>query len=42
MNAVNTDDAEVYEQYTAQIAPDTIKLQTRNLDFFYGKNQALH
>jgi phosphate transport system ATP-binding protein len=39
MNAVN---AEVYEQHTAEIAPETIKLHTRNLDFFYGKHQALH
>ena len=39
MNAVN---AEVYEQHTAEIAPETIKLHTRNLDFFYAKHQALH
>jgi phosphate transport system ATP-binding protein len=24
------------------LAPDTIKMHARNLDFFYGKNQALH
>ncbi|HEX4197015.1 MAG TPA: phosphate ABC transporter ATP-binding protein PstB [Caulobacteraceae bacterium] len=39
MNAVN---AEVYEQYTAEVAPELIKLHARNLDFFYNKHQALH
>jgi phosphate transport system ATP-binding protein len=34
--------AETYEHYAAEIAPERIKLQTRGLDFFYGKNQALH
>jgi phosphate transport system ATP-binding protein len=38
MNAV---EAETYEQHTAEVPADKIKLQTRNLDFFYGKNQAL-
>jgi phosphate transport system ATP-binding protein len=42
MNAVNSEVAEVYEQHAAEIAPEKIKLHTRNLDFFYGKNQALH
>src|SRR5580704_1729584 len=42
MNAVNAEAPEVYEQHAAEIAPDTIKLHTRNLDFFYGKNQALY
>ncbi|HEY5008768.1 MAG TPA: phosphate ABC transporter ATP-binding protein PstB [Caulobacteraceae bacterium] len=42
MNAVNAEVPEVYEQHAAEIAPETIKLHTRNLDFFYGKNQALH
>jgi phosphate transport system ATP-binding protein len=42
MNAVNSDVAEVYEQHAAEIAPERIKLHTRNLDFFYGKNQALY
>ena len=42
MNAVNAEAAEVYEQHTAEIAPETIKLHTRNLDFFYGKHQALY
>ena len=39
MNAVN---AETYEQHTAELPVEQIKLQTRNLDFFYGKNQALY
>jgi phosphate transport system ATP-binding protein len=34
--------AETYEHYAADIPPEMIKLQTRGLDFFYGKNQALH
>jgi phosphate transport system ATP-binding protein len=38
MNALNTD---TFEQFTADLAPDSIKLHTRNLDFFYGKSQAL-
>ena len=39
MNAVNT---EVYEQFTTELRPDTVKMRTKNLDFFYGKGQALH
>jgi phosphate transport system ATP-binding protein len=37
--AVNTD---AFEQFTTTLPPETIKMQTRDLDFFYGKNQALH
>ena len=39
MNAVTT---EVFESYATEPAADTVKMRTRNLDFFYGKNQALH
>jgi phosphate transport system ATP-binding protein len=39
MNALNTD---TFEQYTCELAPETIKLHAQNLDFFYGKHQALH
>ncbi|HKT53791.1 MAG TPA: phosphate ABC transporter ATP-binding protein PstB [Caulobacteraceae bacterium] len=34
--------AETYEHYAAEVAPESIKMQTRGLDFFYGKSQALH
>ena len=34
--------AEVYEHYCAEVAPETIKLQTRKLNFYYGKHKALH
>ena len=39
MNALNT---ETFEHYTSEVSPTAIKLHTRNLDFFYGKSQALH
>ena len=39
MNAVNT---EAYEQFTTEPPPATVKMRTKNLDFFYGKGQALH
>jgi phosphate transport system ATP-binding protein len=39
MNALNTD---TFEQFTSELPPETIKLQTQKLDFFYGKHQALH
>jgi phosphate transport system ATP-binding protein len=39
MNAPNAD---THEQYACELAPDTIKMHVRNLDFFYGKSQALH
>jgi phosphate transport system ATP-binding protein len=29
------------ETYSAPVAQDQIKLETKNLDFFYGKGQAL-
>ena len=39
MNAINTD---TFEQFTTELAPETIKMETKKLDFFYGKNQALY
>jgi phosphate transport system ATP-binding protein len=39
MNAVTT---ESYEQYAIEVPPDQVKMRTQNLDFFYGKHQALH
>jgi phosphate transport system ATP-binding protein len=39
MNALNTD---TFEHYAAEVPPETVKLQVENLDFFYGKHQALH
>jgi phosphate transport system ATP-binding protein len=39
MNALNT---ESFEQYAVEVPPDQVKMHTQNLDFFYGKHQALH
>ena len=39
MNAVTT---ETYEQFTTEPDAATVKMRTKNLDFFYGKVQALH
>jgi phosphate transport system ATP-binding protein len=39
MNALNT---ESFEQYTTELAPGSIKMHAQNLEFFYGKSQALH
>ncbi len=39
MNDIST---ETFDTYTAETPPGSIKLETRNLDFFYGKTQALH
>ena len=33
---------EVYESFVEDIPADIVKLDVKNLDFFYGKNQALH
>jgi phosphate transport system ATP-binding protein len=33
---------EVFETYSEEVAAGEIKLETRDLDFFYGKGQALH
>jgi phosphate transport system ATP-binding protein len=38
MNAVA---AETYEQFTTELEPGQVKMHVRNLDFFYGKHQAL-
>jgi phosphate transport system ATP-binding protein len=45
MTAVDTHpaaEAETYEHYAAEVPANLIKLHARNLDFFYGKHQALH
>jgi len=39
MNAVTT---ETYEQFTTEPDAASVKMRTKNLDFFYGKAQALH
>jgi phosphate transport system ATP-binding protein len=39
MNAVNT---ETYEKFAAELPAEHTKLHTRDLDFFYGKHQALY
>jgi phosphate transport system ATP-binding protein len=39
MNALST---ETYEQFTTEPPAATVKMRTKNLDFFYGKGQALH
>src|SRR5579863_1565076 len=39
MNAMT---AETYEQYAIEVPPEQIKLQTKDLDFFYGTHKALH
>jgi phosphate transport system ATP-binding protein len=33
---------ETFDSYVADVPPGSIKLETRKLDFFYGKAQALH
>ncbi len=33
---------EVYESFVEEISADSVKLEAKNLDFFYGKNKALH
>jgi phosphate transport system ATP-binding protein len=40
MNAVA--DIETFEQFTTPLAPDAVKMESKNLDFFYGKNRALY
>jgi phosphate transport system ATP-binding protein len=39
MNVLTRDD---FETYVADTPPGEVKLEARNLDFFYGKSQALH
>jgi phosphate transport system ATP-binding protein len=38
-DAVQTD---TYECFTTELAPVTVKMHVKNLDFFYGKSQALY
>jgi phosphate transport system ATP-binding protein len=42
MNALNPVETETYEHYVADVPADQIKLNVQNLNFFYGRNQALH
>ena len=39
MNAIATD---AFEQFTTVLPPETVKMETKKLNFFYGKNQTLH
>ena len=39
MNAIAT---ESYECFSAELAQETVKMHVRDLEFFYGKHQALH
>ena len=34
--------SETFEHHAVSLAPETIKMETRNLDFYYGKNRTLH
>jgi len=45
MNAVTTappEADETYEQFTVALSQDQVKMETKNLDFYYGKSKALH
>ena len=45
MTAVDTPpaaEAETYEHYAAEVPASLVKLHAKNLDFFYGKHQALY
>jgi len=45
MNAVTTappEAEETYEQFTVALPPEKVKMETKNLDFYYGKNKTLH
>jgi len=44
MNAVTSppDVAETYESFVTPIAADQVKMETKNLDFYYGKAKTLH
>jgi phosphate transport system ATP-binding protein len=33
---------EVYDHFSEEVPPTEIKLETKNLDFYYGKSRALH
>ena len=38
----DTVQAETFEHFTTPLAPDSIKMDVRNLDFYYGQAKALH
>ena len=45
MNAVTTAPSEAddtYESFTTTLPPEKVKMETKNLDFYYGKNKTLH
>ena len=45
MNAVTTAPPEAddtYESFTTTLPPEKVKMETKNLDFYYGKNKTLH
>ncbi len=44
MNAVTSppDVAETYESFVTPVAADQVKMETKNLDFYYGKAKTLH
>jgi len=45
MNAVTTappEAEETYEQFTVTLPPERVKMETKNLDFYYGKSKTLH
>jgi len=42
MTAAPVSAPEVYDCFTEEVPADEIKLETRNLEFFYGKGKALH
>jgi len=45
MNAVTTAPSEAdetYEQFTVALPSEHVKMETKNLDFYYGKNKTLH
>ena len=44
MNAVTSppEAPETYESFTTPVPADQVKMETRNLDFYYGKSKTLH
>jgi phosphate transport system ATP-binding protein len=45
MNAVTSappEADETYESFTTTLPPEQVKMETKNLDFYYGKNKVLH
>ena len=41
MNVHAAPDADAFEAFSETLPPETVKLETKGLDFFYGKTQAL-